>query len=381
MLEFTLEIPTKVYFGNYITAKAIKQEGRWIQGAVMLVTTGGTLTNKGYVDDLAALLEELPKVSRVVIFDKISANPKISEVKQAVSIGKDLEVSCIVGFGGGSALDAAKAVAVGVGSDDMLEEYLLKGKTPGADTLPIVAIPTTAGTGSELSKGAILSSPEHHIKTGIRGEYIYPKAAIVDPVYTWSVPQRITMETGFDVLAHAIESLMAVKSTPFSEMLSYKAIEIVAEYLPALLDDSENKTARETMSYASMLMGVNLANIGTCLPHRMQYAIGAFTDTSHGAGLISLYPSWIIHEYEVNPEKLKKALFCLTKKMVGSREEARDCMKSFLDSLNLGYTLCSLGIESQQLPLFINAVTGNIANDPLSVQGNCIESIFAESFK
>lgn len=380
MSEFTLEIPTKVYFGNDITEKAIEQESRWIHGIVMLITTGRTLTKLGYVKNLTELLEKLPGVGKVLVFDKISSNPRLSEVKEAVRIGKTNGVNCVIGFGGGSALDAAKAAAVGIGSDKTLESYLLNGDVPGPETLPVIAMPTTAGTGSELSKGAILSSPEHHIKAGIRGEHIYPKAAIVDPVYTWSVPKKVTMETGFDVLAHGIESFLAVKSTPFSELLSEKAISIVAEYLPALYKNMDNKAAREAMSYASMLMGINLANVGTCLPHRMQYVIGAVTDTSHGAGLAALYPAWITREFEVNPVKVRRLLSVLSDQTVESREEAGICIRNFLEQLDLVYTLGSLGIKSEELPGLSEAVTGNLKNDSLSINQGCISDIFAESF-
>lgn len=381
MPEFTLEIPTKIYFGNSIIEKAVKKQGKWIHDVVMLVTTGRTLKKLGYVDSLVKLLEAMPNIKEVLVFDYISSNPRLSEIKEAVRIGKTKCVNCIVGFGGGSALDAAKAAAVGIGSDQPIVSFLLEGKVPGRETLPIIAIPTTAGTGSELSMGAILSSPEHHIKTGIRGEHIYPKAAIVDPVYTWSVPQRITMETGFDVLAHGIESFLAVKSTPFTEMLSEKVIRIVAEQLPVLYKNLDNRAARESMSYASMLMGINLANAGTCLPHRMQYAIGAATDTSHGAGLAALYPSWIMHEYEVNPVKVSHVLFALSKKKISSKHEAYICMKDFLERIDLRYTLSSLGIRRDTLSALAEAVTGNITNDSLSNYKGCIPEIFAESLQ
>lgn len=379
MSEFTLEIPTKIYFGNNITEKAIEQESRWMHGTIMLITTGKTLTDMGYVKKLQELLERMPGVREVLVFDKISPNPKLSEVNEAVCIGKIKCVSCVIGFGGGSALDAAKAAAVGIGSNKTLESYLLRGDAPGTETLPVIAVPTTAGTGSELSKGAILSSPEYHIKAGIRGEHIYPKAAIVDPVYTWSVPKKVTMETGFDVLSHGIESYLAVKSTPFSEMLSEKAIGIVAESLPALYKNLDNRGAREAMSYASMLMGMNLANAGTCLPHRMQYAVGAVTDTSHGAGLAAMYPSWIAHEYEVNPVKVKRLLFILCNQNVENKEEAGSCICNFLEQLDLRYTLGGLGIKSEELPALSEAVTGNLKNDSLSIHKGCIAEIFAES--
>ena len=381
MPEFTLEIPTKIYFGNSIIEKAVKKQGKWIHDVVMLVTTGRTLKKLGYVDSLVKLLEGMPSIKEVLVFDYISSNPRLSEVKEAVRIGKTKCVNCIVGFGGGSALDAAKAAAVGIGSTQPIESFLLEGKVPGRETLPIIAIPTTAGTGSELSMGAILSSPEHHIKTGIRGEHIYPKPAIVDPVYTWSVPQRITMETGFDVLAHGIESFLAVKSTPFTEMLSEKVIRIVAEQLPVLYKNLDNRAARELMSYASMLMGINLANAGTCLPHRMQYAIGAATDTSHGAGLAALYPAWIMHEYEVNPVKVSHVLSALSNKRVSSKHEAYICMKDFLERIDLRYTLSGLGIRRDTLSALAEVVTGNITNDSLSNYKGCIPAIFAESLQ
>ena len=120
------------------------------------------------------------------------------------------------------------------------------------------------------------------------------------------------METGFDVLAHGAESYLAVKANPFSEMLSEKAIRIAGECLPILWNQPAHPEAREKMCFASMLMGMNLANVGTCLPHRMQYPVGAATDTSHAAGLLALYPAWIRYEYDVNQEKVRDIVQWLT---------------------------------------------------------------------
>lgn len=117
-------------------------------------------------------------------------------MKDAIKIGKQNRVDMIVGFGGGSAIDAAKAVAVGISTDNNIEKYLFEGMTPGEETLPIIAIPTTAGTGSELSKGAIISSVEDKIKTGIRGENILPEIAIVDAYYTHTVPEKYRWKQG-----------------------------------------------------------------------------------------------------------------------------------------------------------------------------------------
>lgn len=379
MEGFTLEIPTTIYFGNNIVEEALKKESRYLSGNIMIVTTGRSLIKFGYLDALKKILDNLPHVEETLIFDTISANPKLEEIQRAVQVGIKGHIQAIIGFGGGSAIDAAKAVAVGVGTTESLERFLLEELEPSDKTLPIIAIPTTAGTGSELSKGAIISSLVHQMKGGIRGNSILPKAAIVDPHYTWTVPVGTTMETGFDALAHAIESYVAVKANGWSDMISEKTIKIAGENLPLLIENLDDHEAREAMCYASMIVGMNLANIGTCLPHRMQYAIGAKTDTSHGAGVAALYPSWIQKQYDVNENKVKRIIYWLTGKQISSGEEARKEMAIFMQTTHTLKTLTSLGIKKEDIPELTLKVTGNIGNDKLSLKTDIISSIFYDS--
>lgn len=379
MTEFTFELSTKIYFGTHIVKATLEKEKKWLTDKVMIVTTGRSLIECGYLEQLRQAVGNIAGQKNVLIYDEVSRNPRINEVERAALIGKKQGVRTVIGFGGGSALDAAKAVAVGIASSEDLETYLLEGKEPPKETLPIIAIPTTAGTGSELSKAAIISSSKHRIKAGIRGEYIFPKAAIVDAAYTWTVPRQITMETGFDVLAHAAESYVAVKTNIFSETLSEKAIMLVGDNLPLLNADLENHDAREKMCYASMIMGLNLANVGTCLPHRMQYAVGAATDTSHAAGLAALYPSWIMHEYEVNDKKVNHILRLLSVSNADTAKQAGEIFSSFMKGIGLSYRLSDLGINSEQLSQLEQQVRGNIANDRLAETDGIIGTIFRES--
>lgn len=379
MKKFTIGLVTKIYFGTHILEEALKKEKKWLDGKVMIVTTGRSLKKHGYLDELQSILNKLTDRDDILIYENVSQNPRLEEVKQAVEIGRREEVTTIIGFGGGSALDAAKAVAAGIGNDEKLEEYLLTEKEPGKKTLPIICIPTTAGTGSELSKGAILTSPVHHIKAGIRGENILPKAAIIDDHFTWTVPEKITMETGFDVLAHAIESYVAVKANAYSEMLSEKTIQIIAENLKILANDLNNHNARYQMCFASMLMGMNLANIGTCLPHRMQYPIGANTDTSHPAGLAAIYPAWIRYEYEVNSDKINQVLALLCHSCADTSAQAVKLFGEYMNQLGIAYRLSDLGVDSTMLKELEQQVTGNIANDKLAGFPEVIGRIFRES--
>lgn len=379
MKEFNLAIETQIHFGTEITEKALQEEQNLLQGNVLIVTTGRSLKRLGYLDELQNYLCKLQRIQKVFLYEDISQNPEIKEIEKAVILGKKNAVNVVIGFGGGSAIDAAKATAVGIATEIPVENYLLEGLELPENTLPVVAIPTTAGTGSELSKAAIISSSEHQFKGGIRGKAVLPKVAIVDPKYTYSVPERITMETGFDALAHAIESYMAVKANPFSEMLSEKAIRTIGTSLRRLHQNMEDHRAREEMSYASMLMGVNLANVGTCLPHRMQYVVGVRTHASHGAGLLAMYPAWLGMEYTVQEQKVNQVLEWLGLEKAGSSTETQKIFRHYLQELGVPYTLSAFGIKEEMIQDMTTHVTGNIANDRLAEVEGSIGKIFTES--
>ena len=209
MTLYQITIPTKVYFGRNIWQKALEAQEALLQGNVMIVTTGRSLYRLGYVDKLKLALQQNKHITNVMIFDNVSANPKLSEVQSGILFGRQEKADIVIGFGGGSAIDAAKAIAIGIKSKDEIGILFHQGKEPETTALPIIAIPTTAGTGSELSKAAILTDEIHKVKGGIRGNALYPVTAIVDSCFTESLPLQITMETGFDVLAHAIESYIS----------------------------------------------------------------------------------------------------------------------------------------------------------------------------
>jgi len=377
MSLYQLNIPTRIYYGRDILQEVLIKEKERFCGNVLIVTTGRSLIRLGYLERLQNAIGNMENVTEVHVFDCISANPRLSEVKEGISLGKKRNIDMVIGFGGGSALDAAKAIAAGIGNDESVEEYFYEGKEPGKETLPVIAIPTTAGTGSELSKAAIITDDAKKIKGGIRGNAMYPVLAIVDPAFTESVPKYITMETGFDVLAHAIESYVSQASSPYTEMLSEQAIRLVGKYLPRLAEDLNDVEAREQMSFASMIMGINLGNASTALPHRMQYPLGAHTDTSHGAGLAALFPTWIHYEVQYSPEKVKQVVKLLS----GTEQtDVEKCISEFIKTLELPCSLRELGVEEEQLVQMAAEVTGNIKNDPATQEEDIILKIYKEAF-
>lgn len=375
-----MECTTKIYFGTGILEEAIRKSAEKLKGNILIIVTGNSVKKYGYLGNLVKYLKDIETVKKVDIYDSISSNPRLEDVMGAVKIGIDAQTDIVIGLGGGSAIDAAKAAAIGISQKadlGSMEEYLLNEKALEKEVLPIAAIPTTAGTGSELSKAAILSSEKYQIKSGIRGSRLQPQLAIVDSKLTWTLPEKITMETGFDVLAHAIESYVSVKSNFFTEMLSEKAVEIVGRCLRMLKKDLNNHDAREEMSYASMIMGLNLANAGTCLPHRMQYPIGAFADTSHASGLAALYPSWMQYEHEANREKIQHVMKLL--KIQSSDNNIKKSFASFLDELGIQYRLGTFGIKQSDVNHLVSQVTGNLTNDKLYQSENILFKIMKSS--
>lgn len=378
MIPFSLEIPTRVYFGRYGLAKALKEERAILGERVLIVTTGGSLKRLGYLDELKDVLKDLSDY--VYIYDKVSPNPELSAVDEAVKIGRSMEATSVIGFGGGSSIDAGKAVACGLACKKSIGEYYYNGLEPEA-SVPMIAIPTTAGSGSELSKGAIISDEKTMQKKGLRGYSLYPKVAIVDSHFTEQIPYKVTMETGFDVFAHAMESFVSNKSNSFSEILSLEAIRIVGENLLKLAENLAETHAREKMSYASMIMGVNLGNVGTALPHRLQYPVGIATGTSHGAGLLALYPAWLKYEYKYSSEKIDQVAYALCGKECHGESMSLGEILLFINKLNVRNSLCELGITEAILDTLENKVSGNMQNDPAFIEEDIITQVYRQTYQ
>lgn len=376
MSIYQITIPTKVYFGRNIWKEAIKAQESMLRGNVMIVTTGRSLRQLGYTEELYRQLQKCRYIENITIFDKISANPRLSEVQEGILLGQQEKTDIVVGFGGGSAIDAAKAMAACIRSEIRIEALFYRSREPGKDALPVIAIPTTAGTGSELSKAAILTDEIRKIKTGIRGDVLYPTMAVVDSVFTETMPLQRTMETGFDVLAHAVESYVSKAASPYTKMQSETAIQIVGEYLPYLVKNLSDAEAREKMSFASMIMGINLGNASTCLPHRLQYPIGANTDTSHGAGLAALYSAWISCEYKYSYERVERVVHLLTGRDVRGKAACTEEFFRFIKSLGLKASLQELGVEREKLQFMAEEVTGNIGNDPAAQEDGIVLKLY-----
>ena len=201
----------------------------------------------------------------------------------------------VLGLGGGSNLDLSKAVALLVRYPAALSTYYGENNVPGP-IAPVVAVPTTAGTGSEVSPVAVVADPERAMKVGIASRALIPKWAVVDPALTVSCPASVTAHSGMDALAHAIESFCArvrtdcsphaifVGKNPMSDVLATKAISAIAKFLPRAVAQPSDREARQEMALASLLAGMAFSSAGTAAVHALQYPVGEATHTPHGLG-------------------------------------------------------------------------------------------------
>jgi alcohol dehydrogenase class IV len=239
------------------------------------------------------------------VFDGGEPEPSLEMIHRCIEAAKTFRPDTIIGLGGGSNMDAAKLAAVVLGHGGDPRDYVGENKVPGP-IMPLVCIPTTAGTGSEVSQAAVFTNTDIHLKVSVLSYYLRPAAALVDSMLTVSCPAKVTADSGIDALTHAIEGYTAVDNAiyplpagetsvyqgknPMADMCAAKAITLVGQYLRRAVADGDDLEAREGMALAGTLGGLAFSNAGVALVHAMEYPVGATVHCSHGAGNGLLLP-------------------------------------------------------------------------------------------
>jgi len=232
-------------------------------------------------------------------FDRVVPNPTTGCITQGAARAKEFGAEVVLGVGGGSSMDSAKAIAVEASHPGTAWDYLWFSDTqPSEATLPIVAVTTTSGTGSQFTQVAVLTNPQEKNKSAIYNNVVYPRVAIVDPELMLTLPAHVTASTGFDVFCHAFESYLHVNASPYTNMMALEAIRLVAANLPTVVDDGSNLPAREAMAWADCLAGLCIAAAGVTLPHGIGMTIGGYCPhVMHGEALAVTYPEFTRYTY------------------------------------------------------------------------------------
>jgi alcohol dehydrogenase len=359
MSYFNYYVPTRILFGQGALNKLRRQK---LPGkkALIVISSGKSTRANGYLDRVEEELRAAGVESAV--FDGILANPTMANVMAGAAAAREHDCDFIVGLGGGSSIDAAKAIAAMATNEGHYWDYVYGG-TGGAQRLkqsplPLVAIPTTAGTGTEADNWAVISNEDTGEKVVFGNNQTFPVLAVVDANLMLTVPPQFTAFQGFDALFHSTEGYIAKNANPMSDMFALKAIESVGRNLAAAYADGSNEEAREKVAFGSTLSGIVMCVGTTTSEHALEHPMsGHHPSLPHGAGLIMLSEAYYTHFIKKAPE-LSERFVDMARAM--GRTQAVDPME-FVEALVELQKACGVyelkmsdyGIAREELSLFV----------------------------
>jgi alcohol dehydrogenase class IV len=353
MKPFSYYQPTEIRFGRGRVGE-IGQVVALLGSRCLLVTVADAPGFGGLFGRIQGFLVEA-KVA-VAHFEGVIPNPTTDVVTAGARLARDFRANVVLGVGGGSSMDTAKAIAVEATHPGAAWDYLFfRESQPSGKTLPVVAVTTTSGTGSHVTQVAVVTNPEEKNKSALYHPLLFPRTSIVDPELMRSMPARVTAATGFDVLAHAFESYINPNGSPFTDLMALEALRLVAKYLPLAVKDGADPEARERMALADTLAGLSIANSGVTLPHGIGMAIGGlYPHVAHGEALAVVYPAILRYSYKAAPAKFATVGRIFDKKLAGAKgltAAASACrvLDGFLKKIGMKRTLRELRVPEEEL--------------------------------
>jgi phosphonate metabolism-associated iron-containing alcohol dehydrogenase len=336
MTEWTFHNPVRVHFG----AGALGQIGTAVAGRSYLLITHPDAAMQPWRDRIAGLAG-----APVAIVDDVEPNPSLSMLQRICGrlARSASRPELIVALGGGSVMDTAKFLAAGHGEYDAVIAYMDDGKVPSVPALPVIAVPTTAGTGSDLTKWATLWDPVNGRKLSLNRDDLYAEAVFVDPQVTMSLPWAITLASGLDALSHALESLWNVNASPVTRVLARGAVADLMPGLARLRDNLADEGARMLMARGATAAGLAFSNTQTALAHSISYPITLGHGVAHGIACSFCLPE--VMSAGVGADGVCDAVLA---DMFGDLAQAPQVLRRFLDSLGVPAHPQALGIGPAQ---------------------------------
>lgn len=321
-----------------IGSKALEEAKPYLKkcGKKALIVTGKHVVLSDMMAELKKALEEIGIA--YFVFDGITGEPTNVMIDEGIAAYKENGCDFCIGIGGGSPLDSAKAIAAMITNEGKIADY--NGKVIEKPIPPVVAIPTTAGTGSEATQFTVITDVEKDIKMLLKGGYLVPKIAIVDPAYTYSAPKSITAATGMDALTHAIEAYTSRKALPVTDTLAVSAVKRIMKYLPAAYKDGSDEKARYEMSVASYEAGICINNSTVTLVHGMSRPIGALFHVAHGISNAMLLTKCLAFALDGAYEK-----FANLGREIGAataEDDDKTASEKFIEALNEICKICEI---------------------------------------
>lgn len=342
-MEFQYYLPVNLMFGRGKVSQVGNAAAKY--GKRALIVTGGNSSKKsGLLDRVRECLESAGVYS--VVFDKVTQNPLTTTAVIGAETAKAHGCSSVIGLGGGSIMDCAKAIAFLAVNDGDINDYIFN-RISGENALPIIAVPTTCGTGSEGNGFAVLTNPESGDKKSLRRNSIVPTLSIIDSELMQTMPKHILSSVCFDALCHSMEAYLSKLSQPLTEYMSLQAIRAISENLIDLYNGSQEPEKWDAVTWASTIGGMVIHTSGVALPHGMEHPASGLKNIVHGRGLAALTPVITDASISGSPEKYE-----VISKLLGGRSayDCGDAIRKLLQSIDLSVTLSEQGITKDDIP-------------------------------
>jgi alcohol dehydrogenase len=322
--SFNFELPTKIEYGIGAVER-LTEIIKALNAESLLVVTDKGIRNSGLLERISNLLDANKLAHN--IFDNVEPNPKDYNVQEGAEMAKRLNPDCLVTVGGGSPIDCAKAIAVVARQGGAARDYVGPDKI-GGDVLPLIAIPTTAGTGSEVTFSSVITDSKEKFKFSIKDPKIAPKVALVDPEMTLTMPPGLTAATGMDALTHAIEGFTANAAEPIADSAALYAIELITAYLRAAVSDGSNLEARAGMLLGSVLAGIAFSHSDVAAVHCVAEALGGKYDAAHGVCNAVVLPAVMEYNLDYCKDRYARIAAAMGLSYENVEEGARQAVKA-----------------------------------------------------
>ena len=349
----TLRLPP-VTFGAGSVGQ-VAEEARRVAASRVLVVTDPGVASSGVAGHVRDLLEAAGIATGV--YDRVPAEPSVASVEVAFEAWRAGNYDAVVGVGGGSSLDTAKGISIRTANDGPVSRYFGVEQLP-ARGVPYILLPTTAGTGSEVTPSAIFDDTDRQLKAGIVSSRLMAAAAIVDPDLTISCPPHVTAAAGLDALTHALEAYVAVKANPMSDLYALEAVRLVGQHLRGAVARGTDRVARSGQLLASLYGGVTIVAAGTGLCHAMAYPLGSAYHVPHGVANALLLPAVMAYNLPADLTKFARLAEALGESVSGlslraAAERSVEAVRQLSRDVGLPGGLRAVGVPESALEGFV----------------------------